>query len=357
MTRVSTRVGAWRSNDGECGWRSRQGGCCGRAAYGPLQSLGAWQEEPSNGRRTLTMGFQTAGGKAVTVTAAMRAKGAALLDTSPFKAMKEAGDSHAGPSLAPSALGFQSGNGRAMGTAATDAARTRALALLGLGGDDDDAELLRLCEGDKPAPSALGGAMPKPAPPRAPPKAFQTAGGATVSIEGSSVSLAAPSLAAPSRPPLRTVPPPAMGGGSSRAGFKPPRPRRSEEMTKAQQQQPASTTTGAPGAHGAPTAPAAPAAPGGGKRPRFVAPRSAPAEGGVALAAPGRVARAAFYPRAPPQAQAVRHEPTCCSCARIAPLHTRSLCSCCCPHCGLTLLPPGFVAVHARGCANDREEQ
>ena len=278
--------------------------------------------------RAFAMGFQTAGGKAVTVTAAMRAKGAALLDSSPFKAMREAGDSHAAAALAPSQLGFQSGSGRAMVTPATDAARTRALALLGLGGgNDEDAELMRLCEGEQPGPSALSGAVPKPVPPTAPPKAFHTAGGATVSIDGS---------AAPSRAPRSVAPGPAMGGGCSRAGFKPPR--RSNEMPNAQQQQPALPAT---------------AAPAGGKRPRFVAPRSAAAEGGVASAALGRAARGALSHRVPPQAQAVRHEPTCCACARIAPLHTRTLCSCCCPHCGLTLLPPGFVAVHARGCANE----
>ena len=70
------------------------------------------------------MGFQTAGGKAVTVTAAMRAKGAALLDSSPFKAMREPADSNAAPALAPAALGFQSGRGRSMVTPMhTDAAR------------------------------------------------------------------------------------------------------------------------------------------------------------------------------------------------------------------------------------------
>lgn len=311
---------------------------------------------PQVASRTGFGGFSTAAGRAFVVTDEMRAKAASIFSESqpsvheapPAAAAShaDAGPSHAAPPHAapppPAAGGFRFGNGTA---AISEAAKAKAQALLGLdgsNGDDDDDELRRMLGGEVSGPSGLVGKAQLPtlanepaAPSKPAPKAFHTAAGAIVTDRKS----APAAIPAPPRPAAATA---------GRPGFKPPR--RSEEVGGAAA--PAAGAMGPPAARRASES-------GPGKRARFVAPRSAPGVGalvphGQHCAAP-TTSRPVLAQRAAQQAQTPL-QPTAqvkrCACTRIAPIHTRVRCPCCCMQCGLTLERPGECALHGSGCPN-----
>ena len=93
---------------------------------------------------------------------------------------------------------------------------------------------------------------------------------------------------------------------------------------------------------------------GGGKKPRFVAPRSVPS-GHAQGADQGKAPSMAAPPPVQPRAAPVMPEPSHCVCTQSVadwvPLHLRS-CPCCCPSCNRPLARNGELVLHATHCLN-----
>lgn len=290
----------------------------------------------------------------------------------------------AAPARLPATIGFLTGKGVAVATDPAAVARMRAMLLSSPDGADanDGADAIAGALPPRRGTAARPGAPAATNLGRSALKAFQTANGTIVGVAAAAGSKAAagtaPALAsgsntvfgagasaetgagagaaAPAGAGTATVNTAATGGLQRRnpslppgkiSGFKKPRTSNEVAMAAADRvDEPPGRS--AASARGRPSA--LDAGRGGGKKPRFVAPRSVPSGH-----AQGKAPSIAAPPPVQPRAAPVMPEPSHCVCTQSVadwvPLHLRS-CPCCCPLCNRPLARNGELVLHATHCLN-----
>ena len=294
----------------------------------------------------------------------------------------------AAPARLPATSGFLTGKGVAVATDPAAVARLRAMLLSSPDGADanDGADAIAGALPPRRGSAARPGAPAATNLGRSVLKAFQTANGTIVGVAAAAGSKAAagtaPALAAgsntvfgagasaetgagagaaaPAGACTATVNTSVTGGLQRRnpslhpgkiSGFK--KPRTSVEVAMA-----AADRVDEPPGRSAASARGRPSAldagRGGGKKPRFVAPRSVPS-GHAQGADQGKAPSMAAPPPVQPRAAPVMPEPSHCVCTQSVadwvPLHLRS-CPCCCPLCNRPLARNGELVLHATHCLN-----
>ena len=290
----------------------------------------------------------------------------------------------AAPARLPATIGFLTGKGVAVATDPAAVARMRAMLLSSPDGADanDGADAIAGALPPRRGTAARPGAPAATNLGRSALKAFQTANGTIVGVAAAAGSKAAagtaPALAsgsntvfgagasaetgagagaaAPAGAGTATVNTAVTGGLQRRnpslppgkiSGFKKPRTSNEVAMAAADRvDEPPGRS--AASARGRPSA--LDAGRGGGKKPRFVAPRSVPSGH-----AQGKAPSIAAPPPVQPRAAPVMPEPSHCVCTQSVadwvPLHLRS-CPCCCPLCNRPLARNGELVLHATHCLN-----
>jgi hypothetical protein len=376
-----------------------------RAPFGPppLESshAAASAAVAAPARLPATIGFLTGKGVAVATDPAAVARMRAMLLGSPDGAdandgadaiagalppRRHAAASAAGaaPARLPATIGFLTGKGVAVATDPAAVARMRAMLLSSPDGADanDGADAIAGALPPRRGTAARPGAPAATNLGRSALKAFQTANGTIVGVAAAAGSKAAagtaPALAsgsntvfgagasaetgagagaaAPAGAGTATVNTAVTGGLQRRnpslppgkiSGFKKPRTSNEVAMAAADRvDEPPGRS--AASARGRPSA--LDAGRGGGKKPRFVAPRSVPSGH-----AQGKAPSIAAPPPVQPRTAPVMPEPSHCVCTQSVadwvPLHLRS-CPCCCPLCNRPLARNGELVLHATHCLN-----
>ena len=376
-----------------------------RAPFGPppLESshAAASAAVAAPARLPATIGFLTGKGVAVATDPAAVARMRAMLLGSPdgtdandgadaiagtLPPRRHAAASAAGaaPARLPATIGFLTGKGVAVATDPAAVARMRAMLLSSPDGADanDGADAIAGALPPRRGTAARPGAPAATNLGRSALKAFQTANGTIVGVAAAAGSKAAagtaPALAsgsntvfgagasaetgagagaaAPAGAGTATVNTAVTGGLQRRnpslppgkiSGFKKPRTSNEVAMAAADRvDEPPGRS--AASARGRPSA--LDAGRGGGKKPRFVAPRSVPSGH-----AQGKAPSIAAPPPVQPRTAPVMPEPSHCVCTQSVadwvPLHLRS-CPCCCPLCNRPLARNGELVLHATHCLN-----